>query len=121
MHRGGKHHSHADGLSRRTSRPCKRDTCPECAPIIHKVTPEGEEAVGAVTPLEQYLEHFDGYIEPIEDDSALFRTLTEQVPSTPTIAPELMWYMGPHPKSEGEPVSAYDPELSDKQALPAIS
>ena len=32
VHRPSKHHSHADGLSRRTSRPCKRDTCPECAP-----------------------------------------------------------------------------------------
>ncbi len=30
VHRPGKHHSHADGLSRRTSRPCKRETCPEC-------------------------------------------------------------------------------------------
>ena len=67
------------------------------------------------------MEHFDGYIEPIEDDSALFRTLTEQDPSTPTIAPELMWYIGPHPKSEGEPVSAHDPELSPKQAVPAVS
>ena len=27
--RPGKHHSHADGLSRRTSRPCKRDKCPD--------------------------------------------------------------------------------------------
>ncbi len=67
------------------------------------------------------MERFDGYIEPIEDDSALFRTFTEQVPSTPTIAPELMWHMGPHPKSEGEPVSAHDPELSSKQAVPTVS
>ncbi len=121
VHRPGTHHSHADGLSRRTSRPCKRDTCPECAPLLHKVTPEGEETVRAVTLQEQYMEHFDGYIEPIEDDCALFRTLTEQVPSTPPVAPELMWYMGPHPKSEGEPVSARDLELSPKQAVPAVS
>ncbi len=49
------------------------------------------------------MEHFDGYLEPIEDDSALFRTFTEQVPSTLTVAPELLWYLGPHPKSEGWP------------------
>ncbi len=28
VHRPGKHHSHADGLSRRKSRQCKRETCP---------------------------------------------------------------------------------------------
>ena len=33
VHRPGMHHSHADGLSRRTSRPCKRETCPECSPL----------------------------------------------------------------------------------------
>ncbi len=120
VHRPGKHHSHADGLSRRTSRPCKRDTCPECALLLQKVTPEGDETVRAVTPQEQHMEQFDRYIEPIGDDSVLFRTLTEQVPSTPTVAPELMWYLGPHPKSEGQPVSAHDPELSPKQAVPAV-
>ncbi len=67
------------------------------------------------------MEHFDGYLETIEDDSALFRTLTEQVPSTHTIAPELLWYLGPHPKSEGEPVSAHDQESGPKQAVPAVS
>ncbi len=67
------------------------------------------------------MEHFDGYINPIADNSALFRTFTEQIPSTPTVAPELMWYLGPHPKSEGEPVSAHDPEPSPKQAVPAVS
>ncbi len=77
VHRPGKYHSHADGLSRSTSRTCKRDTCPECAPLFHKVTLEGEENVRAVVTQEQYMEHFDGYLEPIEDDSALFRTLTE--------------------------------------------
>ncbi len=39
VHRPGKHHRHADGLSRRASRPCKRDTCPECAALLHQVTP----------------------------------------------------------------------------------
>ncbi len=33
VHRPGKHHSHADGLSQRTSRLCKRETCPECKPL----------------------------------------------------------------------------------------
>ncbi len=33
VHRPSKHHSHADGLSRHTSRPCKRETCPECKPL----------------------------------------------------------------------------------------
>ncbi len=46
--RPGKHHSHADGLSRRASRLCKRDTCPECAPLLHQVTPE-EDRVRMVT------------------------------------------------------------------------
>ncbi len=32
-----------------------------------------------------------------------------------------MWYMGPHPKSDGEPVLARDPELSPKQAVPMVS
>ncbi len=75
----------------------------------------------AVIMQEQYMEHFDGYLEPIDDDFALFRTLNEQVPSTPTVAPELLWYLGPHPKSEGEPVSAHDQDLSPKQAVPAVS
>ncbi len=40
VHRPGKHHSHAGGLSCHASRPWKRDTCPECAPHLHQVTPE---------------------------------------------------------------------------------
>ncbi len=44
VHRPGKHHSHADGLSRRTSRSCKRDTCPECKPIQQAVTTQSERA-----------------------------------------------------------------------------
>ncbi len=121
VHWPGKHHSHADGLSHRTSRPCKRDTCPECAPLLHKVIPKAEEPVRAVVTQEQYMEHFDGNLEPIEADSALFTTLSEQVPSTHTIAPELLWYWGPHPKSEGESVAAHDQESSPKKAVPAVS
>ncbi len=78
VYQPGKHPSHADGLSRRTSRPCKHDTCPECAPLLHQVTGEEEETVRVITPLDHYVEHFDGYLELIEDDSALFfRGLTD--------------------------------------------
>ncbi len=44
VHRPGKHHSHADGLSRCTSRPCKRETCPECRPLQQAVTTNNEKA-----------------------------------------------------------------------------
>ncbi len=47
--------------------------------------------------------HFDGYLELVEDDSTLFRDPSEPVPSTYTAAPELLWYLGRHPKSESEP------------------
>ncbi len=50
VHRPGKHHSHADGLSRHASRPSKRDTCQECAPLLHQVTPE-EDRVRMVIPV----------------------------------------------------------------------
>ena len=33
VHRAGKKHLNADALSRQTSRPCKRQNCPECMPI----------------------------------------------------------------------------------------
>ena len=95
--------------------------CPKCAPLLHKVTHEGEGTVRSVIMQEQYMEHFDGYLEPIGDDSALFRTLTEQVPSAPTVARELLCYLGSHPKSKGEPVSAHDQEPSPKQAVPMVS
>ncbi len=58
VHRPGNHHSHADGLSHRAS-------CPECAPLLHQVTPE-EDRVRMVTPLDHYFEHFDGYLELVE-------------------------------------------------------
>ncbi len=32
-----------------------------------------------------------------------------------------MWYLGPHPKSEREPLSAHDLEMSPKQAVPTVS
>ncbi len=39
VHRPGKHHSHADRLSCRTSHPCKLDTCPECATLLNQGNP----------------------------------------------------------------------------------
>ncbi len=80
VHRPGKHHRHADGLSRRASRPCKRDTCPECAPLLHQVTLE-EDRVRMVTPSDPYYEHFDGYLELVEDDASLFCNISTQGPT----------------------------------------
>ena len=71
VHRPGKHHSHADGLSRRTSRPCKRETCPECKPL-RKESPSPVEMVRCYTPTFPYQRHFDGYMEMSEEDAALF-------------------------------------------------
>ncbi len=101
VHRPGKHHSHADGLSHRTYRPCRHDTCPECATLINQGT-VGEESMRSVTPHANDLEYFDGYIEEAEDDSDLFRdpftsTLTRHERK---IAPELHWYLGRHPKQK---------------------
>ncbi len=71
VHRPGKHHSHADGLSRRTSRPCKRETCPECRPLQQAVKTNDEKAK-CFTPAFPYQRHFDGYVEMSEEDAALF-------------------------------------------------
>ncbi len=71
VHRPGKHHSHADGLSRRTSRPCKRETCPECKPLRREDTSPAEMA-RCYTPAFPYQRHFDGYVEMSEEDAALF-------------------------------------------------
>ncbi len=71
VHRPGKHHSHADGLSRRTSRPCKRETCPECRALQQAVTTNNERA-RCFTPAFPYQRHFDGYVEISEEDAALF-------------------------------------------------
>ncbi len=71
IHRPGKHHSHADGLSCRTSRPYKRETCPECRPLQQAVTANNEKA-RCFTPAFPYQRHFDGYVEMSEEDAALF-------------------------------------------------
>ena len=103
VHRPGKHHSHADGLSRCASRPCKRDTCPECAPLLHQVIPE-EDRVRMVTPSDPYFEHFDGYLELVEDDSSLFHDTSAVGPTLERepVSPELLWYLGRHPKGEDD-------------------
>ncbi len=67
MHRPGKHHSHADGLSRHALWSCKCDKCPEYAPLLHHVTHE-KDRVRIVTQSDLTLEHFDGYLELAEDD-----------------------------------------------------
>ena len=103
LHRPGKHHSHADGLSHHASQPCKHDTCPECAPVLHQVTPE-EDRVRMVTPLDPYYEHFDGCLELVEDDSGLFRDIPAPGPTLEQepVPPELLWYLGRHPKGEDD-------------------
>ncbi len=85
IHHPGKHHSHADGLSCRTSRPCKRDTCPECKPLQQAVTAESERA-RCFTHAFPYQRHFDGYVEMSEEDAALFRRV--DIPTDPVSGEE---------------------------------
>ncbi len=74
VHQPGKHHSHADGLSRRTSRPCKRETCPECKPLL-KGDASPVETARCYTPTFPCQRHFDGYVEMFVEDAALFGEL----------------------------------------------
>ncbi len=55
--------------------------CPECALLLHQATGEEEviQALGPLESLEPYLEH----LEPIEDDSCLFRDLYGSCTITP--------------------------------------
>ncbi len=71
VHRPGKHHSHADGLSRRTSRPCKREACPECKPLRRENMSPAEMA-RCYNPVYPYQRHFDGNVEMSEEDAGLF-------------------------------------------------
>ena len=68
VHRPGKHHSHADGLSHRTSRLCKRDKFPKCKPL-QKTSTAKTEAAWCYMPAFPYQRHFDGYIEMSEEDT----------------------------------------------------
>ncbi len=53
-----------------------------------------------VIPLDPYIEHFDGYLELVEDDSSLFRDILAlgPIPEQEPVSPELLWYLGRHPK-----------------------
>ncbi len=82
VHCPGKHHNHADGLSRRSSRPCKRDTCAGCKPLQKAVTTESE-AARCFTPAFPYQHQFDGYIEMSEEDAALFWKIDADSNSAP--------------------------------------
>ncbi len=118
MHLPGKHHSHTDELSRRTSHLRKRDTWHECATFLNQVTHE-EELARTLAPCDQYQE--DSYIKPVDDDFALFRDLTAPVPppTVPAIPPGLLWYMGGHPAKDDGPNTGGSPP--DAQGGTAIS
>ncbi len=66
------------------------------------------------------MEHFDGYLKPIEDDSALFRDFTDREQPL-AVAPELLWYLGHHPEGQGEPTSKLRKATSPAKAKQAIS
>ena len=91
VHRPGKHLSPTDGLSRRTSRPCKRETCPECKPLRKEATSKTETA-RCYTPTFPYQRHFDEYVEMSEEDAALFREIDKHptpVPESSSVGPAL--------------------------------
>ncbi len=71
VHHPGKHHSRADGLPWRTSRPCKRKTCPKCKPLRKAAVPKTKTAL-CYTPALPYQRHFDGYVKMSKDDASLF-------------------------------------------------
>ncbi len=71
VHTPGKHHSHDDELSCQASWLCRRNTCPEYAPLLHQVTPK-KDMMRAMMPLYPYVDHFDGYTELLQDVSSLF-------------------------------------------------
>ncbi len=58
-----------------------------------------------VTPSDPYLQHFHGYLELVEDDSSLFRDTSAlgPMPAEEPVSPELLWYLGRHPKGEEYP------------------
>ncbi len=120
VHQPGKHHSHADG-SCRTSRPCKRESCPECDTLQNWVTRKGEIA-HAVSMGKHYVEHYDGYIELV-DDSALFRYAQVTVVSTadPAISSKLMWYLVRYPIEDDQPTGTSTDVSKDTEVQPTVS
>ncbi len=66
------------------------------------------------------MEHFDGYLDLIEDDSALFRDFADREPSL-AVAPELLWYLGHHPEGKDEPTPETGKGQSPAEAKQANS
>ena len=66
------------------------------------------------------MEHFDGYLKLIEDDSALFRDFVDREPSLP-VAPELLWYLGRHSEGKDEPTPETGKPQSPAEAKKATS
>ena len=90
-HRPSKHRSHTDGLAQTASKPSNHDGSPECPALLYESTTQ-KEAVSSVDLQKQYTQHFDGYIEMIEDDSNLFRDPAALASSSTekVIPPELL-------------------------------
>ena len=132
VHRPGKQYSPGDGLSRRTSRPCKRETCPECKPLRKKATSKAEIA-RCYTPVFPYQRHFDGYVEMSEEDAALFWEIDNHpardpggssvgpaltdgaIPVTEEAAPETTISTKPVPNDKPD-----DPRCTDVCTRPAV-
>ncbi len=57
-----------------------------------------------VTPSDPYFDHFDGYLEFVEDDASLFRDISirEPTPEQEPVSPEFLLYLGRHPKGEDD-------------------
>ncbi len=60
------------------------------------------------TPSDPYMEHLDGYLELVEDDSSLFQDISVMVTTLEQepILPELLWFMGHHSKEGDRPENA---------------
>ena len=53
-----------------------------------------------VTPSDPYFEHFDDYLELVEDDVSLFCDISTlgPTPEQEPVSPKLLWYLGHHAK-----------------------
>ncbi len=67
--------------------------------------------VRVVARLDPYMEHMDGYVELVEDDSTFVcdpaTLVLSKVLSDPhqLVPPELLWYIGHHPKEADVPAA----------------
>ncbi len=83
--------------------------------------------VRVVALLNPYMEHSDGHIELIEDDSALFPdimtliTCKAPLDQTKLVSFELLWYMGCHPKNADAPEASMGEPSEQSTATPLIS